>query len=107
MFLARYLAENKFPKNIAATMLVSSPHTAEMEQSLADFIIPKDLKLFEKQGGKIFLYYSSDDPFIGNALDHMEAYRKSLPKAIPRTFSDRGHFLIEKFPEIIEDIRNL
>lgn len=107
MFLARYLAENRLPKKIKATMIVASPHTENMDRSLADFVIPKDLKLFEEQGGEIFLYYSNDDPLVSEALKHLENYKKSLPKSHVRVFTDRGHFSGEEFPEILADIRKL
>ncbi|MDO8579532.1 MAG: alpha/beta hydrolase [bacterium] len=107
MFLARYLAENTFARKIRAVMIVASPHTKQLGESLADFVIPRDLSRFEKQSGDIFLYYSSDDPLVINAFEHMKSYQKSLPKAHIRTFTDRGHFSQEEFPEIVEDIKKL
>ena len=107
MFLAQYLAENKFPKKIKATIIVAAPHTDELNESLADFIIPKNLKLLEKQGGNIFLYYSSDDLVVPNALKHLKVYQKALPKAIAKIFTDHGHFSIPEFPEIVNQIKKL
>lgn len=107
MFLARYLAENKFPKKIRSTMIVASPHTERLDHSLADFVIPKNLVAFEEQGGEIFLYYSSDDPLIKEPMEHLKSYQKYLPNVHVRIFSDRGHFSGEEFPEIIEDIKKL
>ncbi|MEK7163336.1 MAG: alpha/beta fold hydrolase [Patescibacteria group bacterium] len=107
MFLARYLAENKFPKKIKATMIVASPHTEKLDHSLADFIIPKNLVPFEEQGGEIFLYYSNDDPLMKEPMEHLKSYQRCLPNIHVRTFSDHGHFSGEEFPEIISDIKNL
>jgi len=107
MFLAKYLAENKFPKKIKATLLIASPHTDELKEPIADFIIPKDLSLLGEQGGKIFLYYSSDDTVVANALKHLEIFQKNLPRAKAVIFTDRGHFSSPEFPEIVSQIKNL
>ncbi len=47
IFLAKYLSENKFPKTITATILISAPFDGEGdEESLVDFILPSSLELF-------------------------------------------------------------
>ncbi len=44
IFLIKYLSENKFPKKILATLLISPPYDDDgMEESLGDFILPKSL----------------------------------------------------------------
>ena len=106
LFLAKYLSENDFLKKIKATFLIAAPYNTEGSgHSLADFEIPQDLSKLESQGGKIFIYHSEDDfvvPF--SALDK---YAKALPSAKKVIFKDRGHFLQESFPELVEDIRSL
>ncbi|MEX2008414.1 MAG: alpha/beta hydrolase [Candidatus Spechtbacterales bacterium] len=105
-FVAKYLAENTFPKNIAATFLVAAPYDMEgAGQTLMDFVLPDDLDGLAKQGGKIFLYHSEDDPVVPFA--DAKKYQKDLPNATPRVFQDRGHFNQEEFPELVEDIQNL
>ncbi len=80
IFLAKYLAENKFPKKIKATFLVAAPFDEkDAGYSLADFILPKRLARFEKQGREIFIYQSKDDPVVP-AID-AEKYQKALPTA--------------------------
>jgi len=106
IFLAKYLSENKFPKKILATLLISPPHDDDgMEESLGDFILPKSLNKLNNQGGKIFIYQSKDDPVV--PYSHLEKYKKALPNAIIRGFKKRGHFNQPKFPELIKDIRKL
>lgn len=106
IFLAKYLSENKFPKKILATLLVSPPYDDEgMEESLGDFVLSKNLGRLNKRGGKIFIYQSKDDPVVPCA--HLEKYKKALPGAIIREFKKRGHFDQLKFPELIKDIREL
>jgi len=106
IFLVKYLSENKFPKKILATLLVSGPYNGEdMEESLGDFVLPKSLNRLEKQGGKIFLYQSRDDLVV--PYTHLEKYKKALPNAIAREFKKRGHFDQSRFPELIKDIKGL
>lgn len=109
IFLAKYLSENKFPKKIRATFLIAAPYDNDSErkvnQSLVDFILPRKLTRFEKQGGVIFLYQSKDDPVV--PFSHLEKYRRALPKARPVIFENRGHFSQEKFPELVRDIKKL
>jgi len=104
--LAKYLSENKFPKKILATFLVSPPYDNKgMNESLGDFVLPKSLDRLNKQGGKIFIYQSKDDPVV--PYSHLGKYKKALPNAIIREFKKRGHFDQPKFPELIKDIKSL
>ena len=106
LFLAKYLAEEDFPKKILATYLIAAPFDTEnADYSLGDFILPTTLEKFEKQGGKIFLYQSEDDPLV--SLSDFEKYQAALPTAEAVTFKDRGHFSQKKLPELIESIRAL
>ncbi len=106
VFLPKYLSENKVEKTIRATMLVSAPFRAkEKDYSLVDFVLPESLKLFDEQGGEIYLYHSEDDMVV--PFDNLVLYEKELPRAHVRTFADRGHFLQESFPELEEDITKI
>jgi len=106
IFLIKYLSENKFPKKILATLLISPPYDDDgMEESLGDFILPKSLNKLNNQGGKIFIYQSKDDPVV--PYSHLEKYKKALPNAIIREFKNREHFNQPKFSELIKDIRGL
>ena len=105
IFLAKYLSENKFPKKIAATILVAAPYAVKGEKGMADFILPKSLKLFEKQSEKIIFYHSVDDPYV--TFSDLKKYSKALPTATLRIFKTRGHFIAPKFPEIVREIKNL
>ena len=106
IFLAKYLSENKFPKKIKATFLVAAPYDDKtVKDSLGDFKLPKKLDKFQKQGGKIFLYQSKNDPFV--SLVDLEKHRKSLPGAKAVIFKNKGHFYQTEFPEIVRDIKKL
>jgi len=105
VFLAKYLSEERFPKKIKATFLVSAPNNLDSERKIVEFVLPESLKLLEEQGGQIFLYHSKDDPVV--EFSELGKYQKSLPKAKTRVFDDRKHMNQEEFPEIIEDILSL
>ncbi len=106
VFLAKYLAENILPRKILATFLVAAPFDdKDAEYSLADFALPSNLSKFQKQGGRIFLYHSQDDPVV--PFVDLAKYQKSLINVSARIFKDRGHFLQEQFPEIVRDIKSV
>jgi len=106
IFLVKYLSENKFPKKILATLLVSPPYDDEgLEDSLGDFVLSKNLDKLNKQGGKIFIYQSKDDLVV--PYSHLKKYKKALPSVIIREFKKRGHFDQLKFNELIKDIKGL
>jgi len=105
-FLAKYLSENKFPKRIKATFLVSAPFDAkDADYTLGDFKLPKNLDKLKKQGGKIFLYHSKNDEVVPFA--DLEKYRKNLPIAKILVFKNKGHFDQPKFLKLVQDIKNL
>lgn len=108
IFLAKYLAENSLSKKITATFLIAAPFDDKDEkgnESLVDFSLPKSLNKFEKQGGKIYLYHSKDDPVV--PVSHLKKYKKMLPSAQVIVLKNRGHFNQEQFPEIAKEIKNL
>lgn len=100
LFLAKYLSENAFPKKIKATLLVAAAPFGS-----GDFLRPKTMDRLMRQGGKIFLYQSKDDPLV-RFLD-FQKYQKMLPGAVMRVFRKKGHFNQPGFPELVRDIRSL
>jgi hypothetical protein len=101
MFLAKYLAENNFPKRIAALHLVAPPHNRT--EDVDSFLLPESLDNILKQTKNIFLYFSQDDELV--QFSELDKYKKQLPSARMITFTDRGHFRQEHFPELIEQIK--
>lgn len=105
-FVAKYLSENTLPISIKATFLVAAPSGDNLpDYTLASFALPPSLEGLKQQGGTIHLYQSSDDSVVPHT--DVEHYRRELPDAIFHSFSDRGHFLQEEFPELIEEITQL
>ena len=109
IFLTKYLSENTFPKRIRSTILVAAPFDDEDDlesgESLADFTPSSSLKKFAKQGGKIYLLHSKDDPVI--PFIQLKKYQQRLPDAEVVVFEDREHFNQETFPEIVEIIKSI
>ncbi len=106
IFIAKFLSENILPKKILATLLVAPPFDdKDYNYSLADFALPEDMTKFEQQAGKITIYHSKDDPVVPYA--DAEKYKNKIPSIELITFSDRGHFSQEVFPEIVDDIITL
>lgn len=104
IFLAKYLAEEQFPLKIRAMFLVAAPYNTATENTLGDFVLPSgELEKLTKQGGKIFLYHSQDDRVV--PFSDMEQYKKVLPNARVRVFTDRQHFNQADLLEIVADIK--
>ncbi len=110
-FWAKYLSENKFPVKISQLHLVATPFDNNNPLSwkgekydLMDFSPNDNLSLLEKQVDKIFIHHSKDDPLV--PFEMSKKIASALPSAKKLNYTDRGHFSIEKFPEILELIKN-
>ena len=108
LFLAKYLSENTPPINIVALYLIAAPFSGEDlgDEDGGDFVFDTSkLENIAKQCGKIYVFHSKDDPIV--PVSHGTFYKKALSTAKYIEFEDRGHFLTEEFPELIENIRKL
>ncbi len=107
IFLAKYLSENKFPKKILSTYLVSPPFDDDLtsERLAGGFKLKSDLSMIEKNSKKISLLFSEDDEVV--PISHAKKYRKKLRNANIIIYeSKNGHFRVAKFPEIVRMIKN-
>lgn len=103
-FLAKYIAENTLSKKIASLHLVAPMYDEEgTEESMCDFVMPQNLEKITNQCSNIFLYQSSDDEIVLPL--NADKFLKALPNAKLLSFSDRGHFNQESFPELVENIK--
>lgn len=105
VFVAKYLSENEIPTTIQSTLLVAAPYDTDGGRAVMEFDLPASLELLEKQGGKIFLYHSKDDPVV--SFSELAKYERALPNAKIRVFEDRGHFDQPEFSELVGDIKAL
>jgi predicted alpha/beta hydrolase family esterase len=106
IFLAKYLAENRFPKKIRAVFLLAPPFQGnDPKDYMADFVLPNDLKRLKAYGDKIHIYQSKDDDLV--LFNEFERYQKALPEAQTRIFKNRGHFKLPLALELVKDIKTL
>lgn len=103
IFLAKYLSENNYPKKISALILVASPYTDKSGSGA--FKLEQSLENVSKQCDNVHLFQSKDDEVV--SFEAVRRYEKELPDAKLHIFEDRGHFLQETFPEIIETIKEI
>ncbi len=105
VFLAKYLSEHDVAKKISGTLLVAPPFATDEGRILPQFAITTSLEKLEQQGGKVIIYHSKDDLVV--PFGELKQYQDRLPTLETRIFEDRGHFNMEEFPEIVEEIRKL
>ena len=107
-FLMKYLGENTFPKKIKQLHLVAAvvdgSDRPANKQYLWDFAFEANtIANIENKAENIFIYHSTDDPVV--PYSHAQKIKAYLPNAKLMTFTDRGHFSLPEFPELLENIR--
>ena len=96
-FLAKYLQENTLPVRVSQLHLVAGVYGE------GDFTLPETLEQVRAQCDTIYIYHSKDDEVV--PFSDAEQFMTALSADELVVFEDRGHFLQETFPEIIERIR--
>ncbi len=102
VFLAKYLSKNTFPKDIESLHLLAAPFGDRSCIKRSSFALSESLEKLAEQVSNIHLYHSKDDDVVD--FGDFEVYAEALPKAQKHIFEDSGHFQIEEFPELIEEI---
>ncbi len=106
-FLAKYLSENKVPKKILSVYLTCPPFDDTLigERLAGGFALKKDLSLLEKNCKNLYLMFSKNDPVV--PISHAKKYQEKLKTAKIIIYKNiKGHFQIEKFPEIVKLIKS-
>lgn len=98
VFLAKYLSENIFSRKIKQLHLLAAPFGVKG----SSFVLNGSLEKIEQQVSDIHLYQSKDDSFVD--FGDFEAYAKVLLSAKKHIFGNRGHFQVEEFPELVNEI---
>lgn len=110
MFLQKYLANNAMPVSVKVLFLLASPHGDFKDdwsgEDGGDFNLEDtdDIASIPDKVEKIVLMHSKDD-FVVPYNHTLELYKK-LPTAELITFTDKNHFLIDEFPELVEKIHS-
>ncbi|MEY3784441.1 MAG: hypothetical protein RLZZ230_763 [Candidatus Parcubacteria bacterium] len=105
-FLVKYLLENNTPFSIKALFLVAAPFdfkefTGEDGGDFG-FDTTKVGELSENVN-EIVICHSKDDFTV--PYSHALEYKAALPEAELITFTDKNHFLVAEFPELLERLR--
>ena len=101
-FLAKYLSENTFPKNINLLILTAPAHNQTRE--VGDFILG-NLSSISKQCKLVHIFHSQDDQVV--PFSELGGFKKELPQAQTHILEDRGHFPQEHFPEVVQLIKSV
>jgi predicted alpha/beta hydrolase family esterase len=107
-FLTKYLIENQTPFTIKALFLLAAPFEAVPDdpEDGGDFVFDtKRVGELAEKAPKIVIMHSKDDFVV--PFSHALLYKKALPEAELVTFSDKNHFLIEEFPELLLKIKDI
>ena len=99
MFLAKYLNDNPLPQKAKQLILIAGQYGTRENDDLGSFIVT-DAKNLSKSANVIHLFYSKDDPVV--SYESIHGFEKDLPHAQSHVFDDRGHFLDETFPELLD-----
>lgn len=109
IFLARYLSENGLPFKARAVFLVAAPYFKPKgkkgKNANAGFSLKGDFKKLEASTENLFLYHSVDDAVV--PFSHAEELASRMPSARLVKFQGKGHFRLERFPELVSRIRQL
>jgi predicted alpha/beta hydrolase family esterase len=106
IFLAKYLSENIAQIKVKALILVAAPFDdEESDEPLASFELTGKLSNITDQCKNIYILQSEDDPVV--PFGQLAKYHEALTSAKEIIFKDRGHFLTETFPEMVDLIKKL
>lgn len=99
MFLAKYLNETTLPNKVNQLILIAGQYSTRENDDLGSFIVTS-AKNLDESADEIHLFYSKDDPIID--YESVHRFEVDLPHAKSHIFDNRGHFLDETFPELLE-----
>lgn len=108
MFLAKYLAENNLPFVLGRVFLLAAPcghYDDGQGNDCGTFQFDREtLDKLAKKPFEIAIWHSEDDFVV--PFSAAGEFKEALPRAETRFFTDRNHFLVEKFPELLQAIRS-
>lgn len=99
MFLAKYLQDNPLRDKVKRLVLIAPGYNDDSLEDLGSFEITSASNLIESTN-EIHLFHSKDDPLV--SFGELAKFHADIPTAQTHVFSDRGHFLDETFPELLE-----
>jgi uncharacterized protein len=106
MFLIKYLSENA-PKHEVPLLLLAAPEFTHVDMPSTEqssFSLKGDIAELNKRAKKVVFFHSKDDPVV--SFESFTRFKESCKDAEFQTFTDRGHFLGEFFPEITKILQD-
>ena len=101
-FIAKYLSQHPLQTPLRQLLLVAPPYSDETSEDLGDFTLHTVTQL-NKSCDEVHIFLSKDDPIV--PFSELAKFQADLPNAICHVFEDRGHFLQDTFPELIEILK--
>jgi predicted alpha/beta hydrolase family esterase len=107
MFLVKYFIENETRYTAQALLLVAPEYQHFEDKSVekSSFTVEGDLSVLTERVPKVIFFHSKDDPVV--LYDNFEKFKKAVPSADFRSFSDRKHFWGASFPEIVDILKHI
>ena len=103
-FYLRYLTENTLPVSIKQLHLVAPCVHMPDSRGVGGFQIDlPQWTTFKTSISAVHLWHSVDDKIV--PVEQSEQFKIKYPTALLHTFTDRGHFLTETFPELLTEIQ--
>lgn len=101
-FLAKYLHQNSLEKPVRRLLLVAGCYDDETNEDLGSFKV-ESAKNLSASAEEIHLFHSKDDPVV--PFSEHAKFESDLPSAHSHVFENRGHFLDNEFPELIDVLK--
>jgi predicted alpha/beta hydrolase family esterase len=107
LFLLKYFSEETYTKHIKALFFVGAPFNSEAISFAKEsgFVLTKKLPNLTEKTNRMYFYHSKDDRVV--PFESYTEFKKVFPKAKGKSFTNRGHFNDETFPEIIDAIKKM
>ena len=102
MFLAKYLQDNQLPCKVRQIVLAAPCYDDDSNEELGSFSVSSAVNV-AKSSDDVHLLHSRDDFVVPFA--ELAKFQRDLPSATVHVYEDKGHFLDETFPELLEILK--
>ncbi len=103
MFLAKYLQDHRLKQPVKRLILLAGAYDDESTEDLGSFKVESATNV-SRSAHVVHLFHSEDDPVV--PFTELAKFQADMPDAIAHTFTDRGHFNTESFPELLKLLQN-
>ncbi len=103
MFLAKYLQEHQLTRPVRRLILLAGGYNDETTEDLGSFKVESATNA-PLSAHEVHLFHSENDPVV--PFSELSKFQADMLDAITHTFTDRGHFNAETFPELVKLLQN-